>query len=1131
MSTVLNDRDAILQAAGTRIVNPKNADILLDMSAPAFHVDASGVADVASITITGTLVGLEGALSWSVQGATLSNVTDRSATVTYASMQGATAIVTASMTSSGELFSRGRVLATMQDGAPGTSAKTAKLTPSEQVFKISKAGTNSPASITLTATGQNTAGVPSFTIPAGTATLTAGANASQKVLTFANMATDAVTVEVTLDGQKDRVTIYKVREGQDGLPGQPGVDATVGLLTNESVTLPAGSNGVVSSFSSAVCTLVMYKGASDDSANWTYAFAPASASNRLSYTTSGSTVTLTGMAAGVDSSYVDITASKAGASSVTKRFFVSKSKAGASVTGARGAGQYYVIGSAWSDVVAQAACPGGPVVNDQVTISNGAVTYTKRWDGSVWYVPGAYLSGDLFVDGDINGSKLKVGTVQVTTPAGVPVVTIGGLQAGFEAPNTKNADLAPAISAAAATAAWDGIADIPYQSILNNDDSVVMGFNPTFSDWPAGVSRPVGWAGQVPTKDTVNKRLGAWAVKFTTTGAAQFAINKKVAVPTLPLGTFIAGTYDIYIATINAGNTTGKPGLMVRLWYNATQYVDRPFAADLLAGQWQRINFTARLNAGQQIVAVEFYLFGAYAGGGFGGALFNGVVSFDSFRFALYDNSLDNTAITLAADGTLTGAAGGTQKVTITGLGYTGALNATNGAPAGTSVGGTEAGLLASRALNGDTALNAVNNATTGLAAKLSAAGNQNLVGPIALTANGAIVVGDTNTGVVVNTGGITLRKGGKNRVVMNNNGDFGLYADDGSLILGAESSLAQQTSSNPNLVPNCRGWTDLAGVTSNRNGDPRFGDGQYLYFNTGGNGSYTGAHSPALGIPANSYYTVSFDAYCESGSRYVNCDVYNGSTIDSGGAGWDIGSGMRRYSFTEQMPNIPATDRAWLRIFTGAGGPVVVSNIKVELGMKVTPWNDSIITNDNAKSRVFIQNLQALSAYLGSLEIGPGGAIRQGKAGYGTGNGIWLGDHNGTPKFDIGQTGGAGLVWDGFDLTINRPKLASPFNVVLSDVRITQQVNGSTIQFSPAKSITSGSGNYSYTWSFSTQGVGSFLEMVSSPAGSDVVIKATGSNRWLYGYAALTLKDLASGLTATAYCNITVQFGSGQEP
>lgn len=747
MSAVLNDRDAILQAAATRIVNPKNADILLQQSALGFHVNAAGAADVESITVSGTLVGLEGALSWTIQGATATNVTDREVTINRSSMQGTTAIVTASIMSSGERFARSVVLATIQDGAPGSSAKTVKLTPSEQVFKINKAGAGSPASITLTASGQNTAGTPSFTIPVGTATLTAGSSSAQKVLTLANMTTDQVTIEVTLDGQKDRVTIYKVREGQDG---QPGVDAVVGLLTNETVTLPAGSNGVVSSFSGAVCTMKVYQGAADDSANWAYAFAPASASNRLSYTTSGGTLTVTGMAAGVDSAYVDITATKTGAAAVTKRFTVTKSKAGASVTGARGAGTYYVVGSAWSDVAAQAACPGGPVVNDQVTISNGTVTYTKRWDGAAWNVPGAYLSGSLFVEGDINGSKLKAGTVQITTPDGTPVVTIGGLQPGFEAPDTKNSEQR-----------WVDVQGIPYESILNNDDSVAMGFNPTFSDWPASSVRPTGWSGQNPVRDTTIKRLGQWGVRFNTPGGAQVAINRRITLPApLPLGTFIAGTYDLYIDRIDASNTTGKPGLMVRLWWGTAsgEYTDRDFPATQAIGAWQRINFTARQAAGRQILQIEFYLFGSFSRATFGGHFFGDVV-FDNFRFALFDTSLDNTTISMGANGALSGAGGG--QVTITGLGYTGALDATKGAPAGTTVGGTLAETVASNAAAGKSASDAIPGINTSLAGKLAAAGNQNLTGPVTLTSSGAIVVGTVNDGVRINTTGLIGRKAG----------------------------------------------------------------------------------------------------------------------------------------------------------------------------------------------------------------------------------------------------------------------------------------------------------------------------------------------------------------------------------
>lgn len=119
MSAVLNDRDAILQAAGVRIVNPKNASILLSLSAPLFHLDAAGVADVASITITATLVGLEGDLTFSAEGATLTAVTGKSAAVKRTDMQGPTAVVTASITTGGETFKQSCIIATVQDGADG----------------------------------------------------------------------------------------------------------------------------------------------------------------------------------------------------------------------------------------------------------------------------------------------------------------------------------------------------------------------------------------------------------------------------------------------------------------------------------------------------------------------------------------------------------------------------------------------------------------------------------------------------------------------------------------------------------------------------------------------------------------------------------------------------------------------------------------------------------------------------------------------------------------------------------------------------------------------------------------------------------------------------------------------------
>jgi hypothetical protein len=121
MSTALNDRDAILQAASVRIVNPKNARVRLDAFPLAFHMNSAGDLDVPAMTITASLTGLEGDVTFAAEGATLTQVTGKSATVRYADMQGSIAMVTASIAAGGETFSQGFLVTTLRDGAAGGS--------------------------------------------------------------------------------------------------------------------------------------------------------------------------------------------------------------------------------------------------------------------------------------------------------------------------------------------------------------------------------------------------------------------------------------------------------------------------------------------------------------------------------------------------------------------------------------------------------------------------------------------------------------------------------------------------------------------------------------------------------------------------------------------------------------------------------------------------------------------------------------------------------------------------------------------------------------------------------------------------------------------------------------------------
>lgn len=64
--------------------------------------------------------------------------------------------------------------------------------------------------------------------------------------------------------------------------------------------------------------------------------------------------------------------------------------------------------------------------------------------------------------------------------------------------------------------------------------------------------------------------------------------------------------------------------------------------------------------------------------------------------------AIKNSLVSIGANGALAGAGGG--QVTIGGLGFTGDLNATNGAPVGTLVGGTAAATVVANAANGQSA-------------------------------------------------------------------------------------------------------------------------------------------------------------------------------------------------------------------------------------------------------------------------------------------------------------------------------------------------------------------------------------------------------------------------------------------
>jgi hypothetical protein len=115
----VNDRDALMQAATNRGSIAPDAGIILQGTSSTFHRHNDGSVDPATITVAAQLYGVTGPITFSVQGATLTNVTDKTADVAFSSLTGTTAVVTATAANAGSPKAQSIILGTAADGTVG----------------------------------------------------------------------------------------------------------------------------------------------------------------------------------------------------------------------------------------------------------------------------------------------------------------------------------------------------------------------------------------------------------------------------------------------------------------------------------------------------------------------------------------------------------------------------------------------------------------------------------------------------------------------------------------------------------------------------------------------------------------------------------------------------------------------------------------------------------------------------------------------------------------------------------------------------------------------------------------------------------------------------------------------------
>lgn len=185
-----------------------------------------------------------------------------------------------------------------------------------------------------------------------------------------------------------RVTLYQAGGTTNMLDQQiiplvaDGTNAVTATLTNESQNLAANNAGTVTSFTSAVTTMHVYVGATDDSTNWTYAATPTGCTGSFGTGASINTYTVATMTS--DSATVVITATK-GSTTISKTFSLFKTYNSVAYWMTTSVNAIRMNGST------KAYTPTSVVINGyQQTGSGAPVAYAGRilveesTDGSTW---------------------------------------------------------------------------------------------------------------------------------------------------------------------------------------------------------------------------------------------------------------------------------------------------------------------------------------------------------------------------------------------------------------------------------------------------------------------------------------------------------------------------------------------------------------------------------------------------------------------------------------------------------------------------------------------------------------------------------------------------------------------------
>jgi hypothetical protein len=453
----------------------KNATVLLNSDALQFHTTQDGVTDPTVINFTATLIALDGPVSWSCIGGTLSNLTDTTAQLAYADATGASAVVTASVTAFGRTYSQSMTIRKVQDGAAGTDglltgiARLYQWAPTTPT-KPTGSSTFTWASVsngTYTGTDDWSTSVSSNSTP-GWRLYVASVGVSAAV--------SASTTSVSYSGAS--VEAWSL----NGVNGANGAQAATATVYQWLATIPAGPSGSPTwtwssrSFGAAPSGWSLTPGTSPSPGMTLWAASVQIVDSAVSTSTAFSWSSAAVIAVGYAGSKGD--QGQQGASYVTA-YCASSIGAGTSAptpttgkTSLPATGSGGLTGAVYSSTVPtlDATHPYQMQTDGIYDPVTNTITWSTPYQSSLKVATLSAITANL---GAINAGSINLGngvftvdndgnlvchSIKIMNPDGSIMLQAGGqLNPSNAAPGTLNSDLAPSISAAANTAVWSSV--------------------------------------------------------------------------------------------------------------------------------------------------------------------------------------------------------------------------------------------------------------------------------------------------------------------------------------------------------------------------------------------------------------------------------------------------------------------------------------------------------------------------------------------------------------------------------------------------------------------------------------------------------------------------------------------------